>query len=194
MLYWPDPAHRQLMALDLHSGRAVSLLSGEDVAALAGVAKASVGPPIWSADRRYIAFRADVPWPRASKRFGTIAIARPDGRIFRLITSPYVVSMLAWSPREHRLAYTTSGFPDPHELIIVDGPGAAPRRVFGGTAHFDWATWSPDGRWVLIDDEDHKRWLILDAAGRKDARWLPRLGGRPQWCCPEGEWSASSGI
>jgi Tol biopolymer transport system component len=92
--------------------------------------------------------------------------------------------MFAWSPVGHRLAYTTSGFPSPHQLFVLDTPAARPRPLFVTVRHFDWVTWSPDARRLLVDDEHKNRWLLLSTTGRRSARVLPRFGGRPLWCCP----------
>jgi Tol biopolymer transport system component len=107
----------------------------------------------------------------------------------QLLRSPYEISMFAWSPRGHHFAYTTSGFPVPHELFVADRPDAKPRRIFTAGRHFDWITWSPTGRWLLLDDEHAHKWQLLDASGARTLRTLPRLGGRPIWCCPQNEFS-----
>jgi Tol biopolymer transport system component len=112
-------------------------------------------------------------------------VARADGTIIRLLTSPYIISMFAWSPVGHRLGWTTSGFPDPHQLFVLDGPRAEPRKVYVGGGHFDWITWSPDGNRILLDREDGLNlWLVLDPDRQERPVALPRLGGAPLWCCP----------
>jgi hypothetical protein len=124
-----------------------------------------------------------------------VVIARPGGPIVRLITSRDMISMFAWSPRGHELVYTTSGFPAPHELYLLSSPRAHPRRILSQAAHFDWVTWSPDDRWLLVDNEHLHRWELLRLTGRRQARLLGgasvptrrlrRLGGMPLWCCPQ---------
>jgi Tol biopolymer transport system component len=137
--------------------------------------------PLTSADRRYL----------VSRRQGKLVVTERDGRLVREFSSPYIVSMVAWSPRGHRLAYTTSGFPDPHELFLFDPETGTRRRIFAsGTAHFDWVTWSPDGRWLLLDGDDVGGWRIFSAESGKQVRRLPRLGGRPLWCCPVSPYDA----
>jgi hypothetical protein len=141
--------------------------------------------PIWSFDRKFVA---------AIGSRGVV-VARADGRIVQAIPSRLVISMIAWSPTADRLAFTTSGFPDPHQLFVVDRPAVEPRLLYAtGAVHFDWITWSPDGQWLLLDEEHKDRWLLLraDRSGRR--RPLPRLGGRPLWCCPENAFSAGGTV
>jgi hypothetical protein len=165
-------------ALDTQSGQRSLPLGPEDVAARAGVEKASIGPPRWSGDGRYLAALAGVKGP------GALIVARADGSVIRLITSSYIISMFAWSPVGHRLAYTTSGFPDPHELFVLHEPTVKPVRLFvTGERHFDWITWAPDGKRLLLD-ETAGTWRLLPVQGRARERTFPRLGGRPLWCCP----------
>lgn len=103
--------------------------------------------------------------------------------------------MFAWSPQGHQLVYTTSGFPAPHELYLVSSPRARTRRILSQADHFDWVTWSPDNRWLLIDNEHQGAWELVRLAGHREVRplagdavptrRLPRLGGMPLWCCPQ---------
>jgi len=161
-------------AFDLESGKSGPILPGWRVEL-----------PIWSPDGRFVA---------AIARTGVV-IARADGRIVQTIPSRFVISMIAWSPVGRRLAFTTSGFPNPHQLFVVDWPAARARLLFvAGSWHFDWITWSPDGTRILLDDENRQRWLLFhtDRSGRR--RKLPRLGGQPLWCCPVNSFSAGGTI
>jgi len=134
--------------------------------------------PIRSADGRYFAA------VRGIKERTRITVLRSNGRIVQRMTTHYIVSMLAWSTRGHLLAYTTSGFPSPHQLWLV-APGHAPRKVFAtGAAHFDWITWSPDGRLILLDGAEYGGWRLFSARSGRQVRLMRRLGGRPLWCCP----------
>jgi hypothetical protein len=161
-------------AFDLEAGTTGQILPGWKVEL-----------PIWSPDGRFVA---------AIARPGVV-IARADGRIVQAIHSRLVISMITWAPVGRRLAFTTSGFPDPHQLFVVDSPSAKPRLLYGrGAIHFDWVTWSPDGMRILLDDENRGRWLLFrtDRSGKR--RTLPRLGGRPLWCCPVNSYSAGGTI
>jgi hypothetical protein len=140
--------------------------------------------PLASADGRYL----------VARRQGAVVVTNSDGLLVRKFPTPYMVSMVAWSPRGHRLAYTTSGFPDPHELFIVDPETWERRRIFAsGAPHFDWFTWSPDGRWLLLDGDEAGGWRVFSAKTGKQVRVLPRLGGRPLWCCPVNDYDALVG-
>ncbi|MGH2922060.1 MAG: TolB family protein, partial [Gaiellaceae bacterium] len=137
------------------------------------------GLPIWSADGRYVA-----------GTYNGLRILHPDGKVLRTIRSPIGISMFVWSPVGHRLAWTTSGAPDPHQLFVLDNPTAKPRLLYAtGADHFDWVTWSPDGKWLLLDEEHHDRWLLLRVDQPGERRILARLGGRPLWCCPANAWT-----
>jgi len=90
--------------------------------------------PIRSADCRYLAVR------RGVKNRTKIIVSLAGGRVVQTLTTHYILSMFAWSTRGHLLAYTTSGFPFPHQLFVVD-PGHEPRKIFAtGRRHFDWIT------------------------------------------------------
>jgi dipeptidyl aminopeptidase/acylaminoacyl peptidase len=131
--------------------------------------------PVWSPDGRYT----------AALTGNGVRVSRGDGSTVQRIRSKLMISMVAWSPAANRLAFTTSGFPDPHQLFVLDTPSAKPRLLYKtGDMHFDWVTWSPDGEWLLLDEEHHNRWLLLRTDGSGARRTLPRLGGRPLWCCP----------
>ncbi len=97
----------------------------------------------------------------------------------------------------HQLAWTTSGFPNPHELFVLDHPTGTPHKLFGTSdRHFDWITWSPDGHHLLLDDANAGfdparpgrrppgRWRLLDTQAGDTVRTFPGLGGAPIWCCP----------
>jgi dipeptidyl aminopeptidase/acylaminoacyl peptidase len=181
------------LTLDVRSGRKRTVLSSRQVAALTH-RHAELGDLAYSADGRYLAAQVVVFGPGSFSRSGVV-IARANGRIVRLISSRDTISMFAWSPRGHRLVYTTSGFPAPHELYLLASPRARQWRILSQAPHFDWVTWSPDGRWLLIDNEHEHAWELLHLTGHRQARLLggasvpgrrlPRLGGMPLWCCPQ---------
>jgi len=188
------------VTLDLRSRRRRTLLSSSQLADYAHARVAELGGLAYSADGRYLAVRALLGgFPGAAKLpLGgqrVIVVARADGSIVRVITSTDVISMFAWSPHDHELAYTTSGFSVPHELYVLRSPRARPWRIFSQAEHFDWVTWSPDDRWLLIDNEHRGEWELLRLTGHREARnldgasvptrRLPRLGGTPLWCCPQ---------
>lgn len=186
--------HAPYEVLDVRSGERTLPLSAARVAALAGRRRVHLDAPRWSADGRYLAAIVTGNWPAGAHVSMGIVIAAADGRPLRLVTSPYVIPMFAWSPRGHRLAWTTSGFPDPHELFVLDEPAADPVRRFVTRArHFDWFTWSPDARWILVDDASADAWRLLRSSGQGHVRTLPRLGGLPLWCCPVNAYALREG-
>jgi hypothetical protein len=180
-------------SLALGSGQRRTLLATREVAAALGLPTVSLGDLRWSADGRYLAALVTATWERSQRSSvrrlrGAVVLAKANGRIIRFLTSRYQVSMFAWSPRGHRLAYTTSGVPTPHQLLVVDGPQARPRKLFATSRHFDWVTWSPNDRWLLVDDQRADAWRLIRADGSGTPRVLPRLGGTPLWCCPQDQY------
>lgn len=171
-------------ALDVATGARSLPLDPRELAAFAGTTEAAVvGTPRWSADGRFIAARLSARWLR-KRALAAVVIADATGKPLRLLRSRYVISMFVWSPTGHRLAYTTSGFPDPHELFVVDSPRAPARPVMTTERHFDWVTWAPDSRRLLLDDPVENLWWLVPAQPPYNFVASPRLGGRPLWCCP----------
>jgi dipeptidyl aminopeptidase/acylaminoacyl peptidase len=190
-----DTQYKRTSTLDPQSRHADPILPPQQVERFLGTPGRIEGKPAWSADQRFVAAYVAFARPkRERKTVNAFVIARTDGRILQLVTSPYIISMLTWSPSGHQLAYTTSGFPDPHELFVIE-PGGQPRKLFATShRHFDWVTWTPDSRHLLIDDANWRRtsrrdmptgrWLLIDARKPRIVSTPRRLGGRPQWCCP----------
>lgn len=191
LLVAPESSSFAYQALDIHSGQRRLPLSPKRVAAAFGWSGVSLGPPRWSADQRYVAAQVSGTSQGSPDVAGAIVVARGNGDPIRLITSPYVISMFAWSPVGRHLAYTTSGFPTPHQLIVIDGVSSKPRILFTTSRHFDWITWSPDARWLLLDDEHRNLWRLVPVTGPGGVREVPRLGGRPLWCCPSNSYAGA---
>ncbi len=192
--------------LDLRSGRQRTVLSSAAVGAYTHARNVGLGALAFSADGRYLAalallsgFPGAAKLPLGAER--VIVIARADGSVVRVIRSTDIISMFAWSPHGDQLAYTTSGFPVPHELYVLTHPRARPRRILSQSDHFDWVSWSPDDRWLLIDNEHQHAWELLRLSGHRQARIfagaavptrrLARLGGQPLWCCPQDHYGGS---
>ena len=185
-------------AVNVQHPRRSVVLSSRAIARFARVPKATLGGLAYSADGRYVAALATLRGrPKLARlplgEARVIVIARPGGQILRMITSRVVISMLAWSPQGDRLAFTTSGFSAPHELYVLAGPASRPRRILSQVSHFDWITWSPDSRWLLLDNEFMRTWDLLRITGHRavapfggtsvPVRHLRRLGSQPVWCC-----------
>jgi dipeptidyl aminopeptidase/acylaminoacyl peptidase len=140
-----------------------------------------------------------VVWDRSGHRFAANAIASHGGRSSivvgdldgRVTTIAWVgtgiVETPTWSPDGSRIAF------------IVRPPGRQGHRrsrlhVFDLTLGIDavvadrvsdtfWASWSPDGAWLLVDDWTRDRWLFVGADGDRIVPY-PWLGSSPRWCCP----------
>ncbi len=190
LVYWPEvkPSHSRLDALDVSSGEHRVLVSSRRLMPdKAGARPAEIGSPAWSADGRYLAFLL-------FDRFPAPIVVTKTGseRILRRVRSPEVIWTITWSPTEHRLAYTSGG-----RLFVLDKPGGTTRRLYEFKRHFEWATWSPDGTSILLGDRSSApfskgrahppgRWPAVRVANGHPIGFLPRLGGTPEWCCPEG--------
>lgn len=130
----------------------------------------------WSTDGKLVALLAAAPHGRGM----AVVVGNLRTRRTRTITSRYQISMIAWSPVGRRLVYTTSGFPTPHELWLVEGLRGTPRRLLATARHFDWVAWMPGARSLLVDDAAREEWLSVSTSGsritanrRRGARPLP---------------------
>ncbi len=181
-----------LVLLDAADGRRMggvsNIVLGHAAGGVSGTLGVSIAGPLvaWSADGRYFATQIDVrhTGPRPLRRGGTIAIVRdmPPYRV-QIVSSSYEISMFAWAPVGDRFAYTTSGFPSPHQLIVGAAGARSSQVLLTQVEHFDWVTWSPDGLRLLIDNQLHGSWDLFYPTGRSAPQHLPRLGGQPLWCC-----------
>lgn len=190
VLYWPD-AKRQpyqagtLRSIDPKTAHSTPVFNGSEVAVAADRPRpARFGDPVYSADGDYLAVFASFLSEPGDRSRSTIVILGAGGKVVRLLTSRLAISMFAWSPKGHRFAYTTSGFPSPHELFVLRSPRGKESKLLSKVDHFDWVTWSPTNRHLLVDDANAHRWLLVDPDGLAKHVALPRLGGRPMWCCP----------
>jgi hypothetical protein len=188
--------HNRLEILDLRGDAPTRVVSLAQLARDSGARRASIPPSVsaqWlagSADGTLVAVPLELTYagPHPLRRGGVVALVRISDHAVRLIRSPLHISMFAFAPRGDRYAYTTSGFPDPHELWVGSGIKQPAKRIyFTPYQHFDWITWSPDARWLLVDDQLNgpmPLWRVIPSDARGKPRTLPRLGGHPLWCCP----------
>jgi hypothetical protein len=178
-----------VIAVDPRTGAQRTLVSPDAIHHLIGATlKTALAKPVWSADHRFMALLSSAPWRHRDghKVFAAIVILTARGSPVRVVTSPYAISMFAWSPHDHALAYTASGFAEPHQAFVLPAPGASARRVFQTSdRHFDWITWSPSGDYLLVDDESDSHWRLIPTRSGLPPRLLPRIGGHPLWCCPQ---------
>ena len=201
LLGWAD-THRLaflsdgwLETIDVRSGWRTRLVSLAELARDGGGRQASVpntvtgNQLIGSADGTLVAFPLALTYagPHPLRQGSVVAVVRIRDHTVRMISSPLQISMFAFAPQGDRYAYTTSGFPEPHELWVGRGINQPTKRIFFTTDHhFDWITWSPDTKWLLLDDQLNgptPLWRLIPSDGRGKSRTLPRLGGHPLWCC-----------
>jgi hypothetical protein len=137
-------------------------------------------------------------WPPGEKRHrltGVVVVRVRSAVPLRSVFTSFGISMIAWSPASDSLAFSTTGFPSPHQLIVLPSPRAPARVLFSQLSHFDWLSWSPDGRWIVLDDETAGppggEWLVLNVSDPRTRIALPRLGGTPTWCCPVGQFTGA---
>jgi hypothetical protein len=168
-------------------------LSSSAIAAFIGATRVTLQRLVFSIDGRYLAVQVNPTWPQGKSKHrltGVLLIRVMDWKPIRAVFTPYAISMIGWSPVSDSLAFSTSGFPLPHQMILIARPRAAPRVLLESAPHFDWFSWSPDGRWILVDNEEvgprSGEWLVLSISDPSTRAVLPRFGGMPTWCCPVG--------
>jgi hypothetical protein len=119
---------------------------------------------------------------------GAVVIGDPGGRILdRVPVGRRWVEMPTWSPDGSRIAFIVRGSGRTgHRTASLHVYDVA-RRTESVAAHpvsdAFWASWSPDGRWLLVADWTRTRWLFVAADGSERIPY-PWLGGFPRWCCP----------
>jgi hypothetical protein len=185
----------RLQLFDLSSNMATDVVSLAQLARDAGALKASIPPSVstqqlaGSPDGRFVAFPLELTYaaPNSLRRGGVIAIVAVADHTVRIVRSRLEISMFSFAPSGDRFAYSTSGFPEPHELWVTSRIDAPAKRLFITTGdHFDWIAWSPDAKWILVDDQlsaPTPAWRLIPSDGQGRSRTTPRLGGRPLWCC-----------
>ena len=134
-------------------------------------------------------------------RLGVRLLDVRGGERRRLRTAPgSEVGAAALSPTGDRVAVLQSipgGGRDTLVLHPVGGPRADPRVLFSGPALRS-ATWSPDGRWLLVTAPGADQWIFVrvgprgglavasDIARQFDPRGAARAPRVEGWCCPPG--------
>jgi dipeptidyl aminopeptidase/acylaminoacyl peptidase len=143
---------------------------------------------------------SDIAWDPTGRRFagrvvkggrdawGAIVIGDPDGDIDdRVGVGRRWVEVPTWSPDGGRIAYIVRGAgPQGHRtasLHVYDVDRGIHSVVARPVSDAFWASWSPDGRWLLVEDWTRERWLFVAADG-SDLIPFPWLGPFARWCCP----------
>ena len=152
----------------------------------------------WSADGRYLV-RA---WGKGTRVLGAAGELlniddplRSGARVHDLVASPTRNEFAAVTRMEHK-----SGGVRSEVVVFGFGKHAGTRIVFSGPGRIDTATWSPDGRRLLLGWRDADQWLFLPVDQSSETRpsavdrmaeqfdpgssgesAFPRVAG---WCCP----------
>jgi hypothetical protein len=186
-----DPARLHTLAY-VHGGSAVLRnVDSQRVLWRAPLARREPLQLAWSDDGRYLAART----------LHRVLIFDAQGRLRRSISSLSETFLaLEFRPGTHELALSArQGSESLHSsvrLVDVDHPGTA-RLLFSGPGAFCDATWSPNGRWLLLDWRTANQWLFVSPGTRPRVHAVanireefPRADDRPptlvfqgRWCC-----------
>jgi hypothetical protein len=139
-------------------------------------------------------------WDPAGRRFAAARSLPGDGSRADVIigdvgghiaerawSGPGRAEFPTWSPDGTRIAFIVRGTePRAHRrstLHVYDLSLGIDTVVADPVSDSFWASWSPDGHWLLVDDWTRDRWLFVAAAGEVVVPY-PWLGAFPRWCCP----------
>jgi hypothetical protein len=140
---------------------------------------------VWDADGRTFASAIG---GRVGGADGVVVIGEASGKVItRVPVGRRWVETPTWSPDGMRIAFIVRG-PGPRghrraSLHVYDLATRTDSVVANPVSDAFWAAWSPDGRWLLLDDWTRDRWLFVAADGHTRLPY-PWLGHFPRWCCP----------
>jgi hypothetical protein len=121
----------------------------------------SLGPPVavaWSSDGA----RLFVLLP------GSVVSFDAAGRLLGRVALPGRGIAIAPRPRGRDLAVVVRMHGERSAVVLVrGGRGQTKRLVFGADGVFDGATWSPDGRWILVDWQSADAFMFVTPQGRQ---------------------------
>jgi hypothetical protein len=170
--------HGRYLTLDPRTGRS-SRLFGEKRSASWFPHRwhgGSIGTMSWSTDGRFFSV---VLSSHRGRRSG-LAVGTADGRIRDVVRlGRGTLYVPTWSPSRDAFAYLVSGDTSWRAGVFDVTTG---RRTTVATNLSSWwpPAWSPDGRWLLIDDQQHQRWVFAASDGT-GTRTYPELGSSPRW-------------
>jgi len=144
-----------------------------------------LGEIMWSPDGSKFATR--VSYGIDDSKHG-ISIGRTGGDLAVVSTfGRRWIELPTWSPDGRQIAFLVRGDGRTghrhSELVVYDLETAIGTVVADDVSDAFWASWSPDGKWLLVDDWTRHRWLFVAADGSERIPY-PRLGHFPRWCCP----------
>jgi dipeptidyl aminopeptidase/acylaminoacyl peptidase len=143
----------------------------------------------WSPDGRILA---------VAGRSSVSMLDGANGRLLRLVAirRGFAIAAMGVAPRGHRLAIVANSPARRALAVSVDALRGRPTTLFAGAGRFTSASWSPDGRWVLIAWPEADQLLFLRSsrvtalsavrgvARQFDPRSVepgfPKVG---PWCC-----------
>ena len=159
----------------------------------AGESAASPKQLAWSADgKRLLAVR------RLEGGRTALVVLDGAGRRRQYLELPGDPVGAAFSPTDHSIALVRR-VGSRSEVLVVNGDSLRDQQVvFSGLGRFSGATWSPEGRWLLLGWPSADQWLFIRSAdvskikavsslavqfdpGGKGAGPFPQIEG---WCCP----------
>jgi hypothetical protein len=99
----------------------------------------------------------------------------------------------AFAPRSHRFALLRRFNLDRRsgvEVVQSDNLGRR-KRLFAGAGEFGGLSWSPNGRWIILDWDSADQWLLIRSAAVRRVIAISNISRNfgPQaslagWCCP----------
>jgi TolB protein len=133
--------------------------------------------PVWSPTGQQLAFISD--------RGGSpnVYVMDTDGANVRQITSGGFHTQPRWSPKGDTIVYTARQ--GTHDLWAINVDGSNPRRLTGGTADSQGATWAPNGRHLAFQSNRLGRWQIFamqaDGSAQEPITQAPGDATSPSW-------------
>ncbi|MFN2590698.1 MAG: hypothetical protein ABR518_07995 [Actinomycetota bacterium] len=137
----------------------------------------------WSSDGRFFAAPAYWRVDGVSKR--AVAVGSSARGVFEVIPTGKADTVPTWSPKASELSYTTAnGYPKQSSVLHVYDPSTGQDVVIRrGVPDSWWVAWSPQGDWMLLDDDGQAEWLFVSRHEGTVVR-RDRLGSFPRWASP----------